>query len=115
VVKGEESTGCYHCRGCALRVWVASSIQAIKVKQEGGGVSRRIIKGAAGSLAQRGGRSRQAAIIQTRVHLGEARIGRQQRIMLGVQAYSSVGPADAVKRIAHMALVREALARAYVG
>ena len=26
VIEGEESTGCYHCRGGSLSVWVASSI-----------------------------------------------------------------------------------------
>ena len=36
VEETKESARSYHCRGCLLGVWVASSIKAIQVIEEGG-------------------------------------------------------------------------------
>ena len=53
VIEGEKGTGCYHCRGCALRVWVASSIKCVKVTEEGRRVSLVVvIKGASRGKAE---------------------------------------------------------------
>ena len=63
MVEVKEGTGGYHCRGCALRVWVASSIECIKVKDEIRGV-KLSMKGRGRALTKRDSGGRVAAIIK---------------------------------------------------
>ncbi len=51
MIEGKKGTGRYHCRSCALRVWVASNVQTIQVKQASRGVSHSLIQKVGGKLA----------------------------------------------------------------
>ena len=75
VVKKDKESACYyHCRGCALRVWVACSIKAIQVvnKRRGihGGI-KSIVEITNGRCPKRNGSRAEPAIVKTRVKLRE--------------------------------------------
>ena len=79
VIEGEKGTGCYHCRGCALRVWVASSIKCA-------------------SRSYSTSYEHLRYVINTRaLHTG-AGLRSRGRCVIWVTSASHVSPWDAIKR-----------------
>ena len=90
MIEGEEGKRRYHCRGCPLGVWVASSVAGVKVKEESGRVIGFVIEHSVRSLAEGGGGGREAAVSEARVHGGEAGITWQEGGVVRSHANSKV-------------------------